>query len=128
MNRIICNKIITSLITLLVLFLLAGGAGAAHFEEWKRTFTGAGNAAANSVRQTADGGYIFAGATYNQSQYGTWLVKTDAWGNEQWNKSFWGGGNGSIATPLEETKKTTEIELKVWYDMMSKLVTKFEKI
>src|SRR3989304_9265217 len=51
MNRIICNKIITSLITLLVLFLLAGGAGAAHFEEWKRTFTGAGNAAANSARQ-----------------------------------------------------------------------------
>ena len=31
------------------------------------------------------------------------------------------------ATPLEETKKIMERELQVWYNMMNKLVMKFEK-
>ena len=31
------------------------------------------------------------------------------------------------ATPLEETKKIMERELQVWYNMMNKLVLKFEK-
>ncbi len=31
------------------------------------------------------------------------------------------------ATPLEETKKIMERELQVWYNMMSKLVMRFEK-
>jgi len=31
------------------------------------------------------------------------------------------------ATPLEETKKSMERELQVWYNMMNKLVMKFEK-
>ncbi len=31
------------------------------------------------------------------------------------------------ATPIEETKKIMERELRVWYNMMSKLVMKFEK-
>ncbi len=75
-------------ITALAILLLAGSVSAAPLEEWNRTFTGAGNAAANSVQQTADGGYILAGATYNKSHYGTWLVKTDEWGNEQWNRTF----------------------------------------
>ncbi|SNQ59461.1 helix-turn-helix domain-containing protein [Candidatus Methanoperedens nitratireducens] len=32
-----------------------------------------------------------------------------------------------IATPIDETKKIMERELQVWYNMMSKLVMKFEK-
>ncbi len=83
----VCRKIGTRHIILLVLFLLAGSAGAVPSEEWNRTFTGAGNAIANSVQQTGDGGYILAGETYNLTQSG-WLVKTDAWGNEQWNRTF----------------------------------------
>jgi hypothetical protein len=47
-------------ITALSLLFLAGSAGAAPSEEWNGTFRGAGNASAHSVRQTADGGYIFA--------------------------------------------------------------------
>lgn len=31
------------------------------------------------------------------------------------------------ATPLDKTKKIMEQELQVWYNMMSKLVMKFEK-
>lgn len=76
-------------ITALVFLLLAGSAGAAPAEEWNRTFRGAGNAFAFSVQQTADGGYILAGATCsNLWQCDPWLVKTDAWGNEQWNRTF----------------------------------------
>jgi hypothetical protein len=80
----------TRLITLLAFFLLAGSATAAPFEEWNRTFTGAGNASANSVLQTADGGYLILGSTcsYEPWQCNPWLLKTDADGNEQWNKTF----------------------------------------
>jgi hypothetical protein len=61
--------------------LLAGIAGAAPFEEWNRTFRGAGNASPYSVQQTADGGYIFADRS---------LVKVNVNGNEQWAKTIGG--------------------------------------
>jgi len=58
-------------------------------EQWNRTFGGAGSDFAYSVQNTLDGGYILAGETRS---YGTggdaWLLKTDANGNEQWNKTF----------------------------------------
>jgi hypothetical protein len=43
-----------------------------------------------SVCQTSDGGYILAGYRYPpDSDYQlTWLIKTDAYGNEIWNKSY----------------------------------------
>lgn len=60
-------------------------------EEWNRTFRGAGNASAYSVQQIADGGYLISGSTcssYEPWQCSPWLLKTDADGNEQWNKTF----------------------------------------
>ncbi len=64
-------------ITALAILLLAGSVSAAPLEEWNRTFTGAGNAAANSVQQTADGGYIVAGITrhYSDGRSYVWLIK-----------------------------------------------------
>ena len=49
------------------------------------------------VVQTADGGYIIAGIahTYGWEEDGTgagWIIKTDAAGNKQWDKTY-GGGN-----------------------------------
>ena len=75
------------------LLLLAGIAGAAPFEEWNRTYSGAGNATASSVQQTADGGYLILGSTcssYEPWHCSPWLLKTDTDGNEQWNKMFTG--------------------------------------
>ena len=68
--------------------LFTGSAGSAPLEEWNRTFRGAGNASANSIQQTADGGYLISGSTCSSLQCSPWLLKTDADGNEQWNKTF----------------------------------------
>ena len=76
------------------------------YEIWKKTFGGVSDDKAHSVQQTTDGGYIFAGST---SSYGAgwwdddvWLVKTDANGNEEWNKTF-GGTRGEGANSVQQT-------------------------
>jgi hypothetical protein len=61
-------------------------------EIWNKTFAGHGYEKAYSIRQTSDGGYIIAGETetIGNGNCGIWLVKTDAYGNMQWNKTFQG--------------------------------------
>jgi len=86
-----CNIRIAAGITVLF-FLLTGSAGAVPVEEWNKTFVGAGNTSATAVWQTSDGGYIFVGAANYNRCYNQWcipwLVRTDAHGNEQWNRTF----------------------------------------
>ena len=48
--------------------------------EWRRNFSGS----ANSVIQTADGGYAIAGYRYSDAL----LIKTDISGNMQWEKTY----------------------------------------
>ena len=59
-------------------------------EIWNKTFAGHGYEKAYSIRQTSDGGYIIAGETLALGMVycGIWLVKTDAYGNMQWNRTF----------------------------------------
>ena len=57
---------------------------------WDKRFGGSDWDGAGSVQQTADGGYIFAGATRSYG-VGAWLVKTDSDGNEVWSMTFGGG-------------------------------------
>lgn len=52
---------------------------------------GGGDTIINSVQQTLDGGYILAGRMRLSRADNTddvWLIKTDANGNTQWNKTF----------------------------------------
>ena len=81
-------------------------------ESWSRTFGGIKYDGAKSVRQTSDGGYIIAGSTdsygygadrnyvegvvYFDVWWDAWLIKTDANGNEQWNKTFGAAGNDQV--------------------------------
>jgi hypothetical protein len=58
--------------------------------QWSRTYGGAGDECAFSIVQTMDGGYALGGCTnsYGAGGYDFWLVKTDAAGNVQWNRTY----------------------------------------
>lgn len=70
-------------------------------KQWDRTLGGNGEEELYALQQTSDGGYIFGGESFSpingdksQGSQGAgdfWLVKTDAAGNKQWDKTF--GGN-----------------------------------
>ena len=72
-------------------------------EEWNRTFGGYDYDTAYSVIQTSDGGYAIAGCScsYGAGSADFWLVKTDCYGNEEWNKTF--GGYGGYAGSVIQT-------------------------
>ena len=70
---------------------------------WEKTYGGSGNEIMRSLRLTTDGGYVFV-ATSDSPRSGNkqsthfgmedvWVVKVDATGNKQWERSI--GGNGS---------------------------------
>ena len=50
---------------------------------WSRYFGGANLDICEAVEQTQDGGYILAGVT---NSYSGWLVKTDSFGNWEWDQ------------------------------------------
>jgi predicted secreted protein len=62
--------------------------------QWNRTYGGPGSDYCFNVVQTSDGGYAVAGPTnsFGAGNYDIWLVKTDAAGNMQWNKTHGGSG------------------------------------
>jgi hypothetical protein len=104
-------------------FVLAGytgtsGAGAYDFwlvktdeygdTEWSQTYGGLNNEIAYSLVQTTDGGYALAGYTESFGAGGSdvWLVKTDPYGNWNWNQTYnndFGLGNAEIAYSLIQT-------------------------
>ena len=65
---------------------------------WQKTYGGTGSDKAESIQQTADGGYIImctsnsnnGDVTDNHGNYDYWVVKTDATGNIIWQKSYGG--------------------------------------
>jgi hypothetical protein len=63
--------------------------------QWNRTYGGLNNDWAFSVVQTSDGGYAMEGVTTSFGAGGRdgWLIKTDADGNMQWNKTIGGTDN-----------------------------------
>jgi len=77
---------------------------------WQKSLGGSGSDQAKSVRQTSDGGYIVAGETQsndgdvtgNHGNSDYWIVKLDATGNLQWQKTF-GGSNDEIAQSIRQT-------------------------
>jgi len=71
---------------------------------WQRTFGGASEDWAESVRQTSDGGYILAGDTDSFGAGGSdaYLIKTDASGNLLWQRTF-GGTGDDCASSVQQT-------------------------
>lgn len=78
--------------------------------EWQKSLGGSGNDYANSVQQTADGGYIVAGYTSsndgdvsgNHGGDDIWVVKLSAAGNIAWSKTF-GGSANEVASYVQQT-------------------------
>ncbi|NOR47790.1 MAG: PKD domain-containing protein, partial [Methanosarcinaceae archaeon] len=77
-------------------------------EQWNRTFERGTFSDDNvkSVLETSDGGYLIAGSTSACNKWDCpndfWLVKTDAEGTEQWNRTF-GGDNSDLLYSLQQT-------------------------
>ncbi|MGR3309663.1 MAG: hypothetical protein ACUZ77_02710 [Candidatus Brocadiales bacterium] len=73
--------------------------------QWAATYGGGGFDVANSIQQTRDGGYIVAGGT---SSFGAgfgvdfWVLKLDANGIVQWQKTY-GGGGFDVASSIQQT-------------------------
>jgi hypothetical protein len=84
--------------------------------KWEKSLGGTGTDRANSIQQTADGGYIVAGYSnsnngdvtghhgnaggYQDNDY--WVVKLDSAGNIKWEKSL-GGTDNDIANSIQQT-------------------------
>lgn len=72
--------------------------------EWNQTYGGVNSEIASSLVKTSDGGYTIAGYTdsFGAGARDFWLVKTDAYGNMEWNQTY-GGEGYEDANSLVET-------------------------
>jgi hypothetical protein len=72
--------------------------------EWNRTFGGEEWDVGWSVEETADGGYVIAGATmsYGLGHYDLWLIKTDEEGKPLWNLTY-GGADWDVGYCVRQT-------------------------
>ncbi|MFH1196335.1 MAG: DJ-1/PfpI family protein [bacterium] len=71
---------------------------------WTKTFGGAGSDYANSITECDDGGFVVAGFTtsFGAGDDDVYLIKTDANGNEIWQK-YYGGTGSEQANKIIET-------------------------
>lgn len=61
---------------------------------WQKSYGGSDNDSAASARHTSDGGYIIAGTTtsFGAGNEDAWVLKLDANGNVEWQKTYGGPG------------------------------------
>ncbi len=73
-------------------------------KRWCRTFGGIANDMCFSVLQTFDRGYIITGWTssYGAGKVDFWLIKTNSYGIEEWNKTY-GGKNYDYGESVQQT-------------------------
>jgi hypothetical protein len=81
---------------------------------WQKSYGGSADDYGTSIKQTSDGGYIFAGTTnsnngdvsglhINAAHIDTWVVKLDAAGNITWQKCYGGSDDEGDWTEVQET-------------------------
>jgi hypothetical protein len=76
---------------------------AAGSTEWNRTYcSGEGDDSASSLIQTSDGGYAIVGTmagVHKPTRY--WLIKTDSYGNEMWDRGYGESGLDSAFSGIQ---------------------------
>ncbi len=91
-------------LVMVFLFQVPLSSGIQLEQEWSRTFGGHYGDGAWSLQETDDGGYILAGYTSSRGEGSDlWLVKTDAAGNEIWDRTF-GGSGEDVGTSVAATR------------------------
>ena len=77
--------------------------------EWQKVLGGQGDDIANSVQQTADGGYIVAGLTnsFGSGKQDIYIVKLNSKGDVAWQKTF-GGKDDDAVSSTQSLKQTTD--------------------
>ena len=78
---------------------------------WQRSLDGSGRDRANDIQQTADGGYIVVGRSYsndgdvseNSGGTSSWVVKLDADGEIEWQRSLGGSGTFDVFRSVRQT-------------------------
>jgi hypothetical protein len=92
----------SAVLCVLVSFLFVGCVGASS-EVWSQTYGGTADDSAEAVVQTSDGGYALAGYTrsFGAGSYDFWLVKTNEYGDVEWNQTY-GGEDIDYAYALVE--------------------------
>jgi len=104
------NFIYRLLFTLLVMTQAFSGMAQTPVIQWQKSLGGSGNDYANSIQQTADGGYIVAGYTSsndgdvsgNHGGNDMWVVKLNNAGIIQWQKTL-GGSGDDVANYVQQT-------------------------
>ena len=100
------KKLFLSSIVIFVLlsFPIINSVGASSVM-WSQTYGGVGEEVAHSLVETSDGGYALAGYTRDfgapEGDGDFWLVKTDAFGNIEWNKTYGGDGQDRAYSLVE---------------------------
>ncbi len=73
--------------------------------QWQEVYGGSQSDTANSVDQTLDGGFIIAGSTlsFGAGSWDGWLLKLDANGTVEWQKTYGGSGWDSFLSVLQNS-------------------------
>ena len=107
-KRLLTRGLVTIILIAITSLILGSGlvlASATPPEiEWEKTFAGTNLEEADSVWQTTDGGYIIAGTTesFGAGSSDFYLVKTDAAGIMEWQKTF-GGTSADYGYSVRQT-------------------------
>lgn len=107
------SNTVFSLLFLQCVFMTTGVGQTAPVKEWDKSY---GNIRSDDMYiliQTNDGGYLLGGDSdsplggdKSQGSQGLndyWIVKTDAWGNKQWDRRFGGNSNEELFSVLQTT-------------------------
>jgi hypothetical protein len=101
LRRKTCFLSITVLFVLLALPLIANVR--ASSSAWTQTYGGDDYDSVEAVIQTSDGGYALTGRTrsFGSGSNELWIIKTDSFGNMEWNKTYGAGSSYAIVQTSE---------------------------